>query len=251
MIRGGPLLASPTVTHDINGGNMDDVFTALENGHREIRRMLRELESSPNSANGANQAALARRRQMVDRLIMEHSRHETAEQECFWPAVRELMANGEQLAEQGVRQEQAAQQMMGEMRNIDPQEARFEETLRNAAQDIKSHMDFEEQQVMPALRKVMDPQRAQRIGEQLMQSKQAASAGRARPHAAPRPGALKGAAQARGGQNQNQNQNQNQRGQKQNQKQNQGQNRLPQEQGQGEQQQSRQKPKDTMGGRGR
>ncbi|GAA2724444.1 hemerythrin domain-containing protein [Actinocorallia aurantiaca] len=232
---------------------MEDVFTALENGHREIRRMLRELESSPNSANGANQAALARRRQMVDRLIMEHSRHETAEQECFWPAVRELMANGEQLAEQGVRQEQAAQQMMGELRNIDPQEARFEEMLRNAAQDMKSHMDFEEQQVMPALRKVMDPQRAQRIGEQLMQSKQSASAGRARPHAAPRPGALKGTAQARGGQNQNQGQNQGQkqRGQNQNQGQNQNRSRFQQEQEQEEQPQGRQKPKDPMGGRGR
>ncbi|MEO3787720.1 hemerythrin domain-containing protein [Actinocorallia sp. B10E7] len=221
---------------------MDDVFTALENGHREIRRMLRELESSPNSTNGANQAALARRRQMVDRLIMEHSRHEAAEQECFWPAVRELMANGDQLAEQCIRQEQSAQRMMNELRGLDPQEAKFEEMLRNAAQDVKSHMEFKEQQVLPSLRKVMDPQRAQRIGEQMMQSKQAASAGRAQPHAAPRPGQLKGTAQAKGGKSQKQPQ---QRGQGQKQ----GQNRHQQEQEQ-EQEQSRQKPRDTMG-RGR
>ncbi|WP_106400338.1 hemerythrin domain-containing protein [Actinocorallia populi] len=230
---------------------MDDVFTVLENGHREIRRMLRELESSPNSANGANQAALARRRQLVDRLIMEHSQHESAEQECFWPAVRELMANGAQMAEQGVRQEQSAQQTMADLRNIDPQEQKFEEQLRTAAQEIKAHIDFEEQQVLPALRKVMDPQRAQQIGAQIAQRKQAAAEGRARPHAAPRPGALKGTAQARssGGGSPRQQGQQGQQNQKRGQQQNQ-QNRHQEQEQEQEQSRGREKPKDTMG-RGR
>lgn len=225
---------SLTVTHDTTGESMDDVFTVLENGHREIKRMFRELESSPNSANGANQAALARRRQQVDRLIAEHSQHESAEQEYFWPAVRELMANGAQLAEQGVRQEKSAQQTMADLRNIDPQEQKFEELLRTAAQEIKAHIDFEEQQVIPALRKVMDPQRAQQMGAQIAQRKQAAAEGRGRPHAAPRPGALKGTAQARNaGGSQRQQGQQNQQGQQQGQ---QGQKRGQQNRQQGQQQ---------------
>lgn len=218
---------------------MEDVFTVLEAGHREIRRMLRELENSPNSTNGANQAALARRRQMVDRLIMEHSRHESAEQESFWPAVRECMANGAQLAEQGIRQEQAAQQLMNDLRDLDPQERRFEELLRDAAREIKAHLDFEEQQVLPALRKVLDPQQAQRIGAQIAQSKRTAAEGRGRAHAAPRPGAIKGGAQSRS-QNAASRQQAQKRGQQQN-----AANRQQEQQERG-----REKPKDTTG-RGR
>lgn len=240
--------ASPTLTNDTTGGSMDDVFTVMENGHRDIRRMLRELESSPNSTNGANQAALARRRQMVDRLIAEHSRQESAAQECFWPAVRECMSNGERLAEQGMRQEQSAQQMMNDLRSIDPQEEKFEEMLRSAAQEAKAHMDLKEQQVLPALRKVMDPQQAQRIGQRLAQSMQAAGEGRARPHAAPRPGALKGTAQARsqGGGSQGQSSQKGQKGQKRNQQQSEPGRRQDQRQDQ-RQDRGREKPKDTTG----
>ena len=78
---------------------MEDVFDVLAEDHEEIRQALAELEKGPTAATGATEDQLMLRKIMTEELLIEASKHEEIELTCLWPAVREHVASGEELAD--------------------------------------------------------------------------------------------------------------------------------------------------------
>ncbi|MFB4300246.1 hemerythrin domain-containing protein [Actinomadura sp. NTSP31] len=177
---------------------MTDVFTVLANDHTEVKQMLTELEAGSAGASSASvhgADALELRKKMVEQLIIEESKHEAVEEEYFWPAVRELVPDGDRLADHAVGQEQAAKKVLNDLIGLDAGEARFEELLANFITDGRAHIAFEENEVWPALRRVITDERAERLGEKLEQGKKTAPT-RPHPNTPPKPGVLKAAGPA-------------------------------------------------------
>ena len=83
---------------------MSDIFTELETDHQAVLRMAQELETS-----GLADDARGR---IVERLVMEESKHEAAEEMWFWPAVREFVSNGEGLRNPGLDQEEDGKKLL-------------------------------------------------------------------------------------------------------------------------------------------
>ncbi|KAB2365748.1 hemerythrin domain-containing protein [Actinomadura montaniterrae] len=177
---------------------MTDVFTVLADDHTEVKQMLTELEAGSAGASEASvhgEDGLRLRKKMVERLIIEESKHEAVEEEYFWPAVRELLTEGDRLADRAVEQEQAAKKVLNELIGLDAGEPRFEELLANLITAGRAHIAFEETEVWPALRKVMTDERAERLGEKLERGKKLAPT-RPHPNTPPKPGILKAAGPA-------------------------------------------------------
>jgi hemerythrin-like domain-containing protein len=177
---------------------MADVFTVLANDHTEVKQMLTDLEggsANVSEASTASEEGLRARKKMVDRLITEESKHEAVEEEYFWPAVRELVPDGDRLADHAVEQEQSAKKVLNDLLKLDAGDARFEELLANLVTDGRAHIAYEETTVWPALRKVLSAERAERLGEKLEQGKKRAPT-RPHPHTPPKPGVLKAAGPA-------------------------------------------------------
>ena len=84
---------------------MPDAFEVLAEDHAEVKQMLNELESTPGHSAGATEAVLAARKRLAQRLVMESSRHEAAGEQYFWPAVRDRLGCGNQLAGEAIGQE--------------------------------------------------------------------------------------------------------------------------------------------------
>ncbi|MEU9019527.1 hemerythrin domain-containing protein [Actinomadura sp. NPDC048394] len=177
---------------------MTDVFTVLADDHTEVKQMLTELEAGSANASAASvrgEDGLRLRKKMVERLIIEESKHEAVEEEYFWPTVRELLTEGDRLADRAVEQEQAAKKVLNELIGLDAGEPRFEELLANLITAGRAHIAFEETEVWPALRKVITDERAERLGEKLEQGKKRAPT-RPHPNTPPKPGILKAAGPA-------------------------------------------------------
>jgi hemerythrin superfamily protein len=132
---------------------------------------------------------------MVERLIIEESKHEAVEEEYFWPAVRELVEDGDRLADRAVEQEQSAKRTLSELMRLEAGDRRFEELLANLITDGRAHIAYEETTVWPALRRVITDERAEQLGERLQQAKKLAPT-RPHPHTPPKPGVLKTAGPA-------------------------------------------------------
>jgi hypothetical protein len=94
---------------------MPDVFQVLKKDHDAVKAMLAQLEEGPRAGSGATAEQLAFRKQAVDAVIIEESKHEAAEQEYFWPAVRQLGPDGVRVAEIGLEQETEAGPILADL----------------------------------------------------------------------------------------------------------------------------------------
>ena len=84
---------------------MEDVFEVLATDHEEIRQVLDELEKGPTAATGACEDQLMLRTMMTEELIVEEAKHHQTELTYLWPAVREHVPSGGQLADRAICQQ--------------------------------------------------------------------------------------------------------------------------------------------------
>jgi hemerythrin superfamily protein len=145
-----------------------DIFTALTHDHQEVKTMLDQLEQG-----AGNRADLA------ERLVMEESRHEAAEEQYFWPAVRDKLADGDTLAEQAIKQENQGKQVLDQIRKISPDNIEFETLITTFIKDAREHIAFEEEQVWPSMRQTLSDEEALELGEKFELAKKL---GPTRPH---------------------------------------------------------------------
>jgi hypothetical protein len=108
---------------------MASVFDVLGHDHVEVKRMLTELEKGPTAATGASDDALALRKKMVQQLVIEESRHEAVEEMYFWPTVRDVLPDGDQLADTATGQEQEAKHVLDRLDKLDAGQPEFEDLI--------------------------------------------------------------------------------------------------------------------------
>ncbi|MGW5687970.1 hemerythrin domain-containing protein [Nonomuraea sp. NPDC003754] len=70
----------------------NDVIAVLTHDHREVERMFTELEQ-------LGTADVDRRQTLTEKVIIELVRHSVAEEAYLYPAVRDLLPDGDQLAD--------------------------------------------------------------------------------------------------------------------------------------------------------
>jgi hypothetical protein len=158
---------------------MTDVFEVLGGDHAVIKRMLDALESSPDNSAGANGAVLAARKAVAERLVMDFSAHEAAEEQYFWPIVRERLPDGKGLADQGIGQETLAKQVLNELAKVDSRDLEFDVLVDTIIPACRGHIEFEETQAWPGLRKALSPDESRKLGEKVIKAKKR---GPTRPH---------------------------------------------------------------------
>jgi hemerythrin-like domain-containing protein len=168
---------------------MPSVFDVLGRDHREVKRMLSELEKGPTAATGASENDLALRKKMVEQLVIEESKHEAVEEMYFWPAVRDL-PDGERLASTATQQEQEGKEILDRLDKLDASETEFEQLVSAFIAAGRTHIDYEESEVWPLLRTTLTAQQADYLGERLQTAKKTAPT-RPHPHTPPSPGVLK------------------------------------------------------------
>jgi hemerythrin-like domain-containing protein len=171
---------------------MPSVFDVLGQDHQEVKRMLAELEKGPTAATGANDNHLLLRKKMAEELIIEESRHEAAEEMYLWPAVRDRLPNGDELADTATGQEQEGKKVLDQLDKLNADQAEFEELVFTFINAGREHIAFEETKVWPPLRATLTEDEAARLGEQIAEAKKTAPT-RPHPRTPPSPGVLKGA----------------------------------------------------------
>jgi Hemerythrin HHE cation binding domain len=171
---------------------MPDVFEVLKKDHDEVKAMLAQLEEGPTASTGATAEQLAFRKQAVDAMIIEESKHEAAEQEYFWPAVKQLGPDGQRIAEIGLEQETEADPVLADLDKLKADDGEFEGRLTAFISAARTHIAFEEGYAWPLLRVSITAEQAQLLGDQITKAKKFAPT-RPHPHVPPQPGAVKSA----------------------------------------------------------
>jgi Hemerythrin HHE cation binding domain len=158
---------------------MPNVFEVLRTDHDEVKAMLARLEDGPTARGGATGEQLAQRKRLVDELIIEESKHEAAEQQYFWPAVRALGPEGDRVADQAIEQEITGESALDELDKLSPDDQQFETVLTTFTSEARAHIAFEEAHAWPLLGATLNQEQAEDLGDKVYQAKKMAPT---RPH---------------------------------------------------------------------
>lgn len=169
---------------------MADVFAVLGTDHAEVKDMLAALENSPGNAQGATEAVLMARKEVAEQLVIDSSRHEAAEEQYFWPAVRDLASEGNKLADEAIAQESQAKEVLARIDKLNATDQEFDELISEFIPAARHHIAFEETRVWPSLRQAISPQQAEVLGAKIRKAKDKGPT-RPHPHTPASPGVLK------------------------------------------------------------
>lgn len=126
---------------------MPKLTTLVLGDHRYTERLIDQLTADPAKVTYDDAA----RKNLTDYLVAADSRHEAAEELVVWPAVRKRVPGGAALLAEGLRQERDAKSTLDTLRFADgPSRQRLAEEFAGLT---RAHIAFEENEVLPALKK--------------------------------------------------------------------------------------------------
>ena len=129
----------------------NDVVATIREQHARVRQLIGTIKAA---------APEARANPFGELAGMLHA-HETAEQSVVYPAIRELGAEGERVAQQRITEEEQASQVLAELEASDPSTPEFEESFTAFSGDVELHARNEEAEVLPLLEKLDDARRTE------------------------------------------------------------------------------------------
>lgn len=156
--RGGTVIPGPgaggdgrsgyTGVHPGKRADVANLYTTLGAEHRRIEQLLQELESGSADEVG--------RRGLIDLLESAASRHEAGEEQVLWPAVRRRARDGERLEAAGLAEERDARFLLDALR-VETSDSARRSQIEEIAGLLRRHIEFEEGEVWPALRRATGP----------------------------------------------------------------------------------------------
>ena len=157
-----------------------DALTFLRADHQSVLGMLEVLDGAPQGS-GAWESGLDT---MVTNLVIAESQHEAIEEQWLWPAVRDALDEGDELADHATGQEQAGKVMLQRLENGSPGDPDYHDALREFVMAAREHIAYEQDVVWPRLAEALSSAELDRLGERLETAKKVAPT---RPHPATPP----------------------------------------------------------------
>jgi hemerythrin-like domain-containing protein len=163
-----------------------DALTFLRQDHKSVLGMLEVLDDAP-SGSGATSSGLDT---MVTNLVIAESQHEAIEEQFFWPAVRELLEDGDALADAAIAQEQEGKKLLQRLEDGIPGDPDYQEALKAFVKAGRDHIAYEQEVVWPAFEAAISREDLVKMGEKLEAAKKIAPT-RPHPDTPPSPAVLK------------------------------------------------------------
>ncbi|MET7465283.1 hemerythrin domain-containing protein [Nonomuraea sp. NPDC005501] len=154
------------------GGEQRDVITVLVTDHREVEQMFAELETMIGAIGERPQT-------LAEQVVIELVRHSVAEEAYLYPAVREHVPGGDELADKEIAEHAEAEKTMKRLERLEPGDDDFWPVLEELMREIRHHIQDEEGDLFPRLRAACPPEALTELGAKVERAKKLAPT---RPH---------------------------------------------------------------------
>lgn len=152
-----------------------DALDFLRQDHQSVLGMLQVLDGAPKGT-GATMSGL---QTMVENLVIAESQHEAIEEQFFWPAVRDALDDGDELADHALEQEQEGKQLLQQLANGKPGEWEYHQALQDFVKAGREHIRYEQDVVWPRFAAAVGRADREKLGAKLEGAKKVAPT---RPH---------------------------------------------------------------------
>jgi hemerythrin superfamily protein len=149
-----------------------DAIALLKADHKTVEALFRRFEQA-----GRNARKL--KRKLVDQMVRELAIHAVIEEQVFYPAVRLKAAELEDTVLESLEEHHVVKWLLKELEHLSPEAERFDAKVTVLIENVRTHVEVEEQVLFPELRKAFEPSELRELARMLVLAKKAAPT---RPH---------------------------------------------------------------------
>ena len=160
-----------------------DAISFLTSDHRTVEGLFHQYEQTS--------ADLPERRgELVAEMMRELAMHAAVEEQYLYPFIEAEVEGGRALADEGVAEHREAEELLAELDWLAPHERRFDGLVRQLIAGVRHHVEEEETELFPALRRAADAEALRDLGRRMKDARGTAPT-RPRPRAPRTPPAHK------------------------------------------------------------
>jgi hemerythrin superfamily protein len=146
------------------GAVSNDAIVLLKEDHKTVEKLFKQFEK-------AGENALAEKRELVDSMIRELTTHTYIEEEIFYPAARAAAPETKDHVLESVEEHHVVVWMLSELSGLDPEDETFDAKVTVLTENVRHHVEEEEKEWFPEVRKSMGRKELQELGERMIAAK--------------------------------------------------------------------------------
>ena len=144
-----------------------DAITLLKDDHQTVEQLFKRFEKAGDEAH-------VQKRQIVDRIIEELSVHAAIEEQVFYPVARATVNGTEDIALKSLEEHHIVKWLLSELTDMDPAHERFDAKVTVLIENVRHHVEEEENDFFPKVRKQLGRNELDDLGQALADAKKSA-----------------------------------------------------------------------------
>jgi hemerythrin superfamily protein len=142
-----------------------DAIVLLKDDHKTVNAIFKEFEKTKETATAAS------KRRLVDQMIKELTTHAFIEETIFYPAARAAVPETEDHVLESVEEHHVVAWLLSELQDLDPDAETFTAKVTVLIENVRHHVEEEEKDWFPKVRKALGRNRLAELGEELEAAK--------------------------------------------------------------------------------
>ncbi|MGI5401335.1 hemerythrin domain-containing protein [Streptomyces sp. CA-135486] len=144
-----------------------DGIVLLKEDHKTVEKLFKQFEK-------AGEKAHVEKRKIADQVIEELTTHTWIEEKIFYPAAREAAPDAKDHVLESVEEHHVVLWMLSELKDLDPADERFDAKMTVLIENVRHHVEEEEKEWFPDVRKALGRNRLTELGQQMERAKKKA-----------------------------------------------------------------------------
>ncbi|OEJ35414.1 hemerythrin domain-containing protein [Streptomyces subrutilus] len=144
-----------------------DGIVLLKEDHKTVEKLFKQFEKAADDAH-------AEKRKIADQVIEELTTHTWIEEKIFYPAAREAAPDTKDHVLESIEEHHVVLWMLSELKDLDAADERFDAKMSVLMENVRHHVEEEEKEWFPDVRKAMGRNRLTALGEQMEAAKKKA-----------------------------------------------------------------------------
>jgi hemerythrin superfamily protein len=141
-----------------------DAITLLKDDHKSVEKLFKKFEDVGDNA-------VKTKRRLVDQMIDELTTHAYIEETVFYPAARKAAPDTADHVLESIEEHHVVVWLLSELAGMDPADERFTAKVTVLIENVRHHVEEEEQDWFPLVRKAMGTNALRELGEELAAAK--------------------------------------------------------------------------------
>nr|WP_315219745.1 hemerythrin domain-containing protein [uncultured Duganella sp.] len=123
-----------------------DAIELLTQDHKTVKELFEKYEN-------LSDRSTASKKKLATQICLELTKHATAEEEIFYPAVREASGETEDLVDEATVEHASAKDLIAQILEMEPGDDLYDAKVKVLSEQIEHHVEEEEKEMFPKARK--------------------------------------------------------------------------------------------------